>query len=707
MRRSLALLLLFAAMACRVQADLVNVGAVIDVGSGSAVVVDGDYADDAGTFILNGSLDVSGDVVNDAEAGDIFSGTGTLRLIGGSQALYGPMSIPNLDKTATSSATLTFMQGTASRITVADKLTLVGYEDGTRLKLRSTTAGSPWEINPAGTRVVQYLDVKDSRNVNTLPIAIYGTNSVDSGDNVNWQFVEKFTLTVTSGTGSGAYVAGTVVEILADNPTSGLVFDKWTGDISYLVDPSSSKTRLTMPSSAVSVTAAYKSAGTTYALVVTSGGGSGDYAAGTIVTITADSPAQGKVFNSWVGYSVASTSSSSTTLVMPARSVTVEATYRGQDESVYTLTVSNGSGSGKYTTGTEVTVKAASAPPGQIFNGWTGDVSYLSKTTSSQSVLTMPAASVSIAATYKAAKTTYYLTVVNGVGSGKYTAGQEVEIVASAPATDMVFNAWTGAKVFNPTLSTTKLVMPPLDVYVEATYRGSLAPTYALAVDKGIGSGSYAENTLVEISAEAADYGYVFSAWTGDTSTIADIYAYETTLKMPASSVSVTATYIKMEVASIVKFTSSHSESKKGSTDTYSINATFKYTGFSPADFMTTSTIVGMNFGDWSFLGCVQNDSKAKVSSAGGSAKLTGDNGDVLTLRWDTKKLTASVKSKQPINSGENILDLTGQDGSVSATLGGATISFDDVMWTGSIPYSGKTKIDKKGYQSWSVKGQD
>ncbi len=698
---------LFAFLANRAPADLLNDGAVIEATSGAAVVVVGDYADDAGTFILNGKLDVTGDVVNEAEAGNIFEGEGTLSLIGAGQQLYGPMSVPNLDKTAYEVDTLTFAQGADFRITVAGTLKLVGVGETARLKLRSSTSGASWEIDPQGTRVLEHLDVKNSHNVNTTAINAYGTDSVDSGGNINWLFVELFSLTITGGTGSGMYAAGTVVGIVADNPPAGQLFDRWTGDTSYLINPALAKTTITMPANNVSLTAAYKSAGVTYPLTVTNGSGSGDYAAGTVVTIAANAAEPGMVFNAWAGAVVTNASASSTTLVMPAKAAAVAATYRGQGESTYTLTVSRGSGSGVYTVGTQVTVKADPAPPGQVFDGWTGDIAHLTKDTASQTVLTMPAANASVAASYKAAKSTYYLTVVNGLGSGKYTAGQEVEIEANIPATGMMFNAWAGAQVLNPTLSKTVLVMPPMDVYVQSTYREISAATYTLTVNKGIGSGTYAENTLVTLSAEPSDNGYVFAAWTGDTSTIADVLSYETTLKMPAGNIAVTATYAQVDTTAAVKFTSVHNEAKKGSTDSYSINATFKYSGLKPTDFMSLGTIVEMKFGDWSFLGCVQNDPKAKANSKGGSAKLTADNGDVVTLRWDTKKLTVSVKSKQPLNSGENILDLSGQNAAVSGTLGDALIAFDITVWTSNLPYSGKAKIDSKGYQSWNAKGEN
>ncbi|AKF85754.1 hypothetical protein MFUL124B02_15775 [Myxococcus fulvus 124B02] len=66
----------------------------------------------------------------------------------------------------------------------------------------------------------------------------------------------------------------------------------------------------------------------TYALTVNAGSGDGQYTSGTQVTLTADAPATGYVFDRWTGATVASATSATTTLTMPAAATTVTATYR-------------------------------------------------------------------------------------------------------------------------------------------------------------------------------------------------------------------------------------------------------------------------------------------------------------------------------------------------------------------------------------------
>jgi hypothetical protein len=48
------------------------------------------------------------------------------------------------------------------------------------------------------------------------------------------------------------------VDIAADSPPSGQVFDQWTGDVSHVADVNASQTTVTMPEADVAVTATYK-----------------------------------------------------------------------------------------------------------------------------------------------------------------------------------------------------------------------------------------------------------------------------------------------------------------------------------------------------------------------------------------------------------------------------------------------------------------
>ena len=67
----------------------------------------------------------------------------------------------------------------------------------------------------------------------------------------------------------------------------------------------------------------------------------------------------------------------------------------------YSLTVSNGTGSGWYEAGQTVNISANPATPGYTFDGWTGDVAYVSNPGSSYTTVTMPTGNIAVTATYK------------------------------------------------------------------------------------------------------------------------------------------------------------------------------------------------------------------------------------------------------------------------------------------------------------------
>ena len=94
-----------------------------------------------------------------------------------------------------------------------------------------------------------------------------------------------YQLTVNVGSGDGSVAVGDVVNISADTAPAGKLFDVWMGDAAYLADANDPNTTVTMPESAVTVTATYRNnipdpwrngdfgspgiAGTTYYIPVT------------------------------------------------------------------------------------------------------------------------------------------------------------------------------------------------------------------------------------------------------------------------------------------------------------------------------------------------------------------------------------------------------------------------------------------------------
>uniref|UniRef100_UPI0011466BFE InlB B-repeat-containing protein n=1 Tax=Allomuricauda sp. CP2A TaxID=1848189 RepID=UPI0011466BFE len=140
---------------------------------------------------------------------------------------------------------------------------------------------------------------------------------------------------------------------------------------------------------------------------------------------------------------------------------------------------------------------------------------------------------------------TYALTVNNGGGDGAYEPGTVVNIVADAAPTGEQFEAWTGdiASVTDINSASTTVTMPSSNVNLTATYSPIGGTTYALTVNNGSGDGTYESGEVVNIVADAAPTGQQFEAWTGDIASVTDINSASTTVTMPSSEVSLTATY--------------------------------------------------------------------------------------------------------------------------------------------------------------------
>jgi len=270
-------------------------------------------------------------------------------------------------------------------------------------------------------------------------------------------------------------------------------------------------------------------------LTVIGGSGSGSYTNGQQVEIAA-SQWLNRTFIAWIGDTqyVSSATASNTTVTLPALtnsvSVILTATYND-----VRLTVNNGIGGGTYTNGQQVAIGASTAPTNQMFDRWTGDTQVAASVTSVTTIVTMPAQDVSLTATYKNIPNLYTLTVNRGTGSGSYTNGAHVPIIASNAPTGQAFDRWTGHTaqlVYSVTSPSNTVIMPTNAVSLTATYT-NLPGWNTLTVNNGTGSGAYTNGTQVEISADATN-GKVFYRWTGAIQYLAHADASPTVVTMPA-----------------------------------------------------------------------------------------------------------------------------------------------------------------------------
>ena len=118
--------------------------------------------------------------------------------------------------------------------------------------------------------------------------------------------IEKFEIVVVDGTKDKEVAkAGETVTITANPAPTGKVFDKWTcetaGVTIEFASATSSPTTFVMPAANVKIQAHFRDieAAPSIEIKVNGGTGAGTYKEGDSVTITANDPAEGKVFKGW------------------------------------------------------------------------------------------------------------------------------------------------------------------------------------------------------------------------------------------------------------------------------------------------------------------------------------------------------------------------------------------------------------------------
>ncbi len=164
----------------------------LTLGSGTLLLA-GNLLVEGNLLINGGTLDVSGgnfgiDLKGNWQktSGAFIPQNGTVNLTGGNQTISGSNDFYSLSKTVSAASTLSFAAGSTQSINNA--LTLSGVSTATLLNLRSTTAGSQWIINPAGSETLSYLSVQDSQNSSGTDIDVTGLNVSNLGNNTNWIF---------------------------------------------------------------------------------------------------------------------------------------------------------------------------------------------------------------------------------------------------------------------------------------------------------------------------------------------------------------------------------------------------------------------------------------------------------------------------------------------------------------------------------------
>ena len=139
----------------------------------------------------------------------------------------------------------------------------------------------------------------------------------------------------------------------------------------------------------------------------------------------------------------------------------------------------------------------------------------------------------------------YSLTVNNGTGGGVFTEGASVTITANAPATGKRFSGWTidGITGLDTTQTSITFNMPANAVTATANYEDI---EYTITVNGGTADKAKAKyGESVTITANAPATGKEFDKWvvTGITLSDEDLAKSTVTFEMPASNVTMEATY--------------------------------------------------------------------------------------------------------------------------------------------------------------------
>ena len=181
----------------------------ITIGSGATVTLSGSPTITTVDLTITGTLSAGAGTVNLSgtwtRTGTFTPGTSTVGIVGsGTATITGTNTFYKFSCT-TAGKTINFTAG--ERQTITNTLTFTGTS-ASRIVLRSATSGTRWDIDPQGTRSVDYVDCQDSYNRNATVIT--AAHSKDSGNTVNWDFASQLAFTtaaktLTVGTVSDAY----------------------------------------------------------------------------------------------------------------------------------------------------------------------------------------------------------------------------------------------------------------------------------------------------------------------------------------------------------------------------------------------------------------------------------------------------------------------------------------------------------------------
>lgn len=197
-----------------------------------------------------------------------------------------------------------------------------------------------------------------------------------------------------------------------------------------------------------------------YTIKVENGLGSGTYAEGENVTITANKPEAGKKFSHWETKSntegvrdnkvnISSKKKDSMNLLVEKCDATITAVYEDCETVAvnvnYTKEFENQTDVYNVPINSSAWITAPAAEAGLVFDHWEcADSEAIADVNSKSTSIKVEKADIDVMPVYVASKTpTFNIRVENGTGSGSYLSGDYVSVVADAPQEGYMFKKWT------------------------------------------------------------------------------------------------------------------------------------------------------------------------------------------------------------------------------------------------------------------------
>lgn len=374
---------------------------------------------------------------------------------------------------------------------------------------------------------------------------------------------EKY-LKVNNGNGTGYYEYGTYASVSSNKPT-GATFTKWTGDTQYLTgDVTREYNSIKIPDvNTITITANWSTPpATNIKLTVVNGvitsteETTGTYTQGNKISITADAVPEGYIFDGWTlsgGGSIASSSSTITTVTIGSSDTVVTANYRELEYHELTVTTHSGTTTQTLEAYDYFKVDADPAPDGQTFDKWTGDTDSFNqyaifgfRRDEAQTGTYMGKSDRNIVATYRDIDT-HLLTVNQLSGEVEYEQAElsTIKITAEDAPEGQRFVRWTlsgEGSLSSTTSATTTFTFGDGDATLTPIYVNTWTITVINGTINGKSSATLDEGSSYTLKTRTLAIYEKFEGWVIDgLGTINNTASTTTTFKVGASDATITA----------------------------------------------------------------------------------------------------------------------------------------------------------------------